>query len=139
MNARRVFYQPRHPGIIDTVRTTPDGVTVSETFGETLDQIRKRYPGAELGELDKVLNDSEEAFRHAPQEITQERFIQMLEVLPPVGWKNAGRTESFKLCERTFGHITAIFARIGEKYYELADRITLSHDDIINAIEERTK
>lgn len=127
-----VFYVPGKPGIID-VAVMRDGAHVGQYSGETLDQIAVRYPGAALGELGPVTEFSENCFRSPPVEITQERFIEMLEVLPPVGWKHDGTGQSFKLSERTSGNITAIFAEIGGKYFELSDSIFTPHAKIMAA------
>ena len=52
----------------------------------------------------------------------------MLGVLPPVGWNYSDPSfESFKLCERTAGSMTAIFVRIHNRYFEFSDTITLPH------------
>ncbi len=64
----------------------------------------------------------------------------MLEVLPPIRWEGRESvdrwnpeldTESFMLSERTYGNITAIFCRIGERYFEMQDSIFLTYEAII--------
>lgn len=51
---------------------------------------------------------------HPPQEITQERFWEMLEVLPPMNWAGWGEYfERFDLIERQTGNITSQYARLG--------------------------
>src|SRR5208337_362410 len=69
--------------------------------------------------------------RGPPVEITEEKFQEMLEVLPPKNWVNRGRTETFKLAEHTYGPITAIFCRIGDKHYTLEDDVSTPHDAIV--------
>jgi uncharacterized protein DUF1419 len=76
----------------------------------------------------------ENSFRSEPVEITEERWDEMLGVLPPVGWKNDGAHESFKISERTAGSITAIFVRIGDRYFELSDTITLPHRECVERV-----
>lgn len=73
----------------------------------------------------------EDGFRKEPVEVTLERYMEMLEVLPPVGFNNTGAEESFKLVERTAGNITAILTRIGDRYFEMSDSIFLKHADIV--------
>ncbi len=131
---RPVFFVPGRPGIIDTARLRPDGVLVGTFSGETVEEIGKRYPGTQIGELATVAQASAEAYRRPPEEITRERFIEMLEVLPPEDWQQHGATDSFKLSERTYGPITPIFARIGQRYFTLSDSFTLSHAKIIEAV-----
>ncbi len=133
MNANTpVFYVPGRPGIL-ALAIERDGVLRSEFGNETLEQMCARYPGAALGELGPVSEQSESFYRSAPVEITRERFIEMLEVLPPVGWVHAGDAETFKLSERTSGNITPIFCRIGERHFELSDSIFMKHDAIVAA------
>ena len=66
----------------------------------------------------------ENQFKSEPVEITEERWHEMLGVLPPVAWKSDSTGESFKISERTAGSITAIFVRIRHRYFELSDTCT---------------
>jgi hypothetical protein len=125
-----VFYVPSRPGIID-LAISRDGVMRGAYSNETLEEMALRYPGVQLGELGPVSAASDDAFRCPPQPISEERFIEMLEVLPPEDWQGADGAESFKLSERTSGSITAIFCRIGNRYFELQDSFTLSHNEIV--------
>jgi hypothetical protein len=78
-------------------------------------------------------------FRGAPTETTRERFQDMLEMLPPVAWTDRGATDTFKLLEPTYGPITAIFCRIGDRYYEMSDDIGMPHEKIVAAVEEAVR
>ena len=127
-----VFYVPGKPGIID-LAILHNGLQVGQYSGETIDQMAIRHPGVALGELGPVCEQSENYFRHAPVKITRERFFEMLEVLPPVGWIHEGNAESFKLSERTSGNITAIFAAVAGQYFEMSDSIFMSHAKIVEA------
>lgn len=125
-----VFYVPGRLGLID-LAVERNGQLTGAYSGETLDQIRARYPGAEIGKLGPVAEQTENAFKSGPEEITEERFVEMLGVLPPVQWTNRDGCESFKLSERTSGSITAIFCRIGGRYFTLSDSIATPHADIV--------
>jgi hypothetical protein len=125
-----VFYVPGRPGIID-LAIERDGVMRGGYSNESLDEMDKRYPGVQLGKLGPVAAASEDMFRSPPQPISEERFREMLEVLPPQGWHSGDGAESFKLCERTSGSITAIFCRIGDRYFEMQDSFTLPHNEIV--------
>lgn len=70
----------------------------------------------------------ENAFKTEPAEITEERYTEMLNVLPPVAWTNANG-ESFKISERLAGAVTAIFVRIGERYVTFHDDIRTPHEE----------
>jgi hypothetical protein len=127
------FHQPGKPGIIDAVHPVTGLGCYS---GETLEQIQARYPGAVVGEMDAIIEASDNHYRRPPVEISRERFWEMLGVLPPEGWHVFGESESFKLSEYTSGLITAIFARIGPddhraRFFEMQDSVTLKHDEIV--------
>lgn len=68
------------------------------------------------------------------KEITQERFDDMLEVMPPLLWRNAGNTESFMLCEAYINDWHLTFCRIGQKYYEMRVRNSLTHQEIVSLV-----
>lgn len=93
----------------------------SEIAGETLEQIRLRYPGAQLVEFGPWCAAKEKALCSEPEPITEARFMEMLEVLPPQRWQRGENCESFELCEHTSGRVTAIFCRIGDRYFEFSD------------------
>ena len=122
------YYQPGKPGIIDAIN--PD--TGLGLYGKhTLAETRVEYPGAEIGDFDTVVNQQDAYWRKPPVEITRERFWEMLEVLPPEDWRSNGDHETFKLMEYTSGNITAIFCRIGERYWEMQDSVFLSSAQIV--------
>lgn len=74
-----------------------------------------------------ALNRAEAPFISACEEISEDRYLEMLNILPPAGWKTDSDGESFKMCEYTSGRITAIFVRIGERYVTLSDRMSTPH------------
>jgi hypothetical protein len=125
-----VFYVPGRPGIID-LAIERDGLMRGGYSGETLEEMSKRHPGVQIGKLGQVAAASDDMFRHPPQPITKARFVEMLEVLPPEDWHCGDGAESFKLSERTSGSITAIFCRVGNRYFEMQDSFTLSHNEIV--------
>jgi hypothetical protein len=57
----------------------------------------------------------------APWAITEERWWEMLEVLPPSKWRHSAGCESFHVCEYLSGNVVSWFVRLGEQYYELQD------------------
>lgn len=50
--------------------------------------------------------------------ISEERFQEMLEVLPPENWRNTGNFEMFRMCEYMIGNYTSHFLRIRDEYFE---------------------
>ncbi|WP_337263703.1 MULTISPECIES: hypothetical protein [unclassified Serratia (in: enterobacteria)] len=67
-------------------------------------------------------------------EITETRFNDMLEVLPPLDWWGGEHSQSFKLMEMYSGNITDIFARFGTRYFQMRNIVTLTHAQIIEKV-----
>lgn len=99
----------------------PDGR--SEVTGETLEQIRKRYPAAELVEADPWYIAKEKALCTEPAPVTFEKWWEMLEVLPPQNWQRGKNCESFEMSEHTSGRITEVYVRLGRHYYAYCTRV----------------
>lgn len=81
LNVEMVFAVPGEHSIIDIA--LPNGR--AQLSGETLDEVRKRYPGAELMTWESW-QEAEIKRQNTPlewQEVTAERYHEMLEVLPP--------------------------------------------------------
>lgn len=93
----------------------------SAVCGETLEQIRKRYPKAEIVTWEPWLSNKEKAHCTEPQPIDKDRFMEMLEVLPPQRWQHGKNCESFELMEHYSGRVTSIYARFGNRYFEWMD------------------
>jgi hypothetical protein len=127
MVIEKCFYVPGTATIIDLV----DDNGRSVVRNETLEEIRLRYPGAEIGLFDAVFAHVENSFKSESQEITKEQYWYALEVLPPVAWRINSGEESFKMSEQAYGNITAIYARIGDRYFTLSDSISTPHKEII--------
>ncbi len=113
-----------------------EDVIVQLNSTETSEQIRLRHPGATLAEWEDVYAETEASCKTEPVEITEDNFLKALNVLPPVRWTKRSDSESFKLSERLYGSITAIYARIGDRYYTFSDNIALPHDDVISRIKQ---
>ena len=132
MKNEQVFYSAAKYRVIDGVRADGRG----HYSGETLEQMRARYPDVEIIGVDTAIERLDAAFRSAPAEVTEERFWEMLDVLPPLDWRGSDGAESFKLSEFTSGTITAIFCRIGTRYFELSDNVSTPHEEIVRRCRE---
>ena len=127
------FYEPGSHSIID-LAVLVDNVWRSQINNEDIDQLRARYPNAEFGDFDVIYEQKINSYKSDPVEITEAEFIRALEILPPVGWTTAKGVESFKMSERLSGMITAIYARVGKRYFSFNDTITLKADEIADRI-----
>jgi len=118
----------------DLVFVDDVGVVRSQCFRKTLPEYRTENPNAELWLYEDAFKEIEKAqereYKHPPVEITEERFSEMLNVLPPDDWARGGTTESFKMCEKMMGVYTSIFCRIGDRYFEMMDDYKTRHDVI---------
>jgi len=113
MNSTHIFVQS--PFLcIDEVR--PD-TGRSRICNKTLEQIQAEYPGAEVVAWEPWLQNKEKALCTEAERITEETFIEMLEVLPPDNWQRQKGAQSFELCEHTSGRVTAIYCCFGGRYY----------------------
>jgi hypothetical protein len=101
---------------------------------QTLEEIEARYPGAFVMEWEKYIDLHDEAVKSPPIEISEEKFIEMLEVLPPVNWHREEETESFKMSERLSGSITAILCRVGDRYFQMSDSFFMKHAEIVSKV-----
>jgi hypothetical protein len=127
--ATHVFYSAEKNCIIDTC--TDENPPRSHIYGNTLPEIRQRYPDAVMMNLDNACTIMDEKNRLPVSETTEAEFWEMLETLPPAGWKRDATGESFKMSELYSGNITSIYACIKGHYFTLRDDIRTPHAEII--------
>lgn len=99
--------------------------------GETLEQVRVRYPEAEIIEVYEFIDKKEKTLCSDPVEITEEKYIEMLEVLPPDNWIRKNGESSFELCEHLSGRVTSIYCVVEGKYFSFSGIAGSSHEDKI--------
>lgn len=136
----QVFYVTGARSIIDAVG--PDGRGLYSH--DTAEAIQARAPGAQVVDIGEAARQIDNVFRKPPQQITRERWWQMLEMLFPDDWHHGFGSESFKLSERLAGNVAQIFCRIGStedtsSYWEMADLVTLRHADIVALVQAAIK
>lgn len=66
-----------------------------------------------------------------PVEVTEERFWEMLEVLPPCKWTRLHGSESFYISEAETMNLHTWLVRIGTNHYELVAPNNLTHEEIL--------
>lgn len=133
-----VFYVPaekeRVPLIVDETMLRADGVLVGRYSCQTIDQVRVRHPGVQIGELDTIVAETEAMMITTPVEIDEEAFDYALEVLPPRDYATFGACTSFKMCEHLTGRITAVYAQVDGSYYAFNDVYTITHAQIVEKV-----
>lgn len=120
------WYVPGETHIVDLIHPD-DGLTLHAAEDERL--VRARHPNAQRMRCEAAWTAADAAgtarYRQDITEITEERFHDALNVLPPVGWTTRQGVESFRISERLWGSITDIYARLGNRHFMLADDIRL--------------
>lgn len=133
-----VFYMPARPNrsihVIDLCVFDSTGTLRGRCSGQTLRELNGRYPGIELGEFDLVLAEKERQTQTSPEEISQRRYIQALEAMPPMQMRSAGGWDTFRMSERHFGRVTAVYATNHRQYFTFLARDTLTHEEIVQQI-----
>lgn len=116
--------------VIDFVRH--DGLT--QIDGSTFDDLRGEYPDVSIEEFEIAYRAIEACFISPVRPVSYEQFIEALEELPPLNWVRAEDSESFKAMEMTYGNVTRIWVRVGDHYFSLSDRRTLTHAQILQKV-----
>lgn len=128
--------QKPEPVVFDpTTKTIIDFVSHYGSSETALSALEGDYgPGLVVMDFAEASRLYEDKFKAPPKEIDAARFGEMLGVLPPMGWVTRGEEESFKLSERTAGNITSIFAKVGDRHFELSESMFMTHAEIISVV-----
>lgn len=118
MNATQCFVQPDTFTIIDTVHPITGK---SVCYGDTLEQVQARYPGAIIGDFEEWCLKKEQSFLTEPMEIDRDRYDEMLNVLPPKRWVQErgpyGYESSFEMIEHQSGRVTSFYMAIHGRHF----------------------
>lgn len=128
--SEKCFFQPSTNTVIDLVRA--NGLSM---YGErTLAQLQEEE-GSDVMVMDMeaAIQQINASHTKPPFEISEDRFDDMLGILPPQKWVRYKTEESFHVSERITGNIVMIFVRIGGRYFEMHDEATLTHEDRVKA------
>ncbi|WP_072932031.1 hypothetical protein [Nissabacter archeti] len=104
--------------------------------GLSLEGFKARYPDLTLMTSETWAREMYLTFRIPAQEISEARFTDMLDVLPPYIWNAPGKGQgkSFVMEEVMRGGVSDIYVEWQGKYYTLRDYGTLSHNEIITRV-----
>ena len=106
----------------------------------TLDEYKKEKGNENLVALEwdeyetKYLNPWHDSLKTDWQEITKDRYWEMLEVLPPVRWHKFTGGDFFFISEATTGSLHSHFCQYHGRYYERMADIRDSYDQIMASI-----
>lgn len=122
------YYQPGKSWCIDVIAA--DGLTSIRQ--DTEEQVRQRYPDAIRIDLDAFCQIAEALVIQAPERITEERWDEMLNVLPPHWWVNRDGEESFRICEAYSGCVRSCFVRLVDgSMWECRQSDKMTHADLV--------
>lgn len=111
----------------------PDG-TIAYTDGLTVDtyEAANGFPVRVVGddEFNEMIQEFVNGLISAPVEITEERFWEMLEVLPPSKWTHHDGIEMFHVCERITHNLVSWFAHLGDRFFECTARDNINRDEL---------
>lgn len=126
------FVSPEQRCVIDMVRD--DGK--SWILGQSLEQVRSRYPDAQEMALEKAVSAIEASMiAGAVIEINEEAFTSAFGCMPPRRWINDGSSESFMSPEHFYGAVTSVYVRLGTRYFTFHDRCTASHLAVVGRVQ----
>ncbi len=125
----RVFFDQKSQNLVDSVHEV-NGVLRGFYSHQTLEEMKVRYPEIVVMDTMEAVKLHESKFITPVTEIDDDRFSDMLEVLPPSRWKHFPGGEHFHICERISGNIVSWCVRIGSRYFTFQDVSNLSTDDI---------
>lgn len=111
-----------------------DGEWVSRYGSQTLEVLRRMYPDMALMSIPECYTLQNERFRQPWKEVTEARYLDQLEVLPPMDWRSSEDGASFKSCEMYGADVTSIFASKNGRFFECRDVCTLTHQEIVAAV-----
>lgn len=130
--AGMVFYTVAGRATVDLVGQDGNGVWTKQTE----DALRERYADLAKGTEAEAQQAIEEQFRKGPVEISALDFHEALGMMPPVRHAWLGNTESFQCLEASYRNVAAMWVRIGERHFRLADRRSVRHDDLVRQVRE---
>lgn len=119
------------PQALDVVLVDEAGNKFGMWSRDSESEIKSRYQGVSIIPVSEFVDMQNKACLTEPVQITEERFIEALEVMPPLHWVRRGADESFKFQERYSGNVTSIFVRLGKEFYTFNGMDNMTHDAII--------
>ena len=114
---RMAIYKTGETGLQTTVS---DGMCdyTDYTVAEYLEKLGPEYACIPLDDaVDRIMAAQNSQFVKPWAEISEDVWVDALEVLPPNRWMNCKGIEFFQISERTIGNLTATYAKVNERYF----------------------
>lgn len=108
---------------------------------ETIEQYLEKHPNFKAmdhEEFEKWMEERHDALISAPEEITQERWYEMLEILPPCRWGDIGSWNLFHVSERLSGNLVNWFAKHHStgRYFEFTHYADAGKNTLLSHLKE---
>jgi len=109
-----------------------------EIGGFSLESMKQKYHDLVLITSEALEQIRYEFNRKPVNEITEEIYTDMLEVLPPMNWHRSGNGggTSFHMEEIFMGGVVDIYVEWEGRFFELRDDLDLSHEQIIAVVKQ---
>ena len=135
MNIEKVIYEDGKCNIQTTVYADSEGIERCAYSGylnklekdQTVSEYLAHNPGACISfdeALARIAVAEQSAFIKPWKEISEDAWMDALEVLPPQKWQTVDGVELFRMSEYTTGSITAHYARSNGRYFTANRRIS---------------
>ncbi|MEQ1673005.1 MAG: hypothetical protein ABL893_19305, partial [Hyphomicrobium sp.] len=108
----------------------------NETEADAFKRLASYGTALTILTADAAMERYENTFKTEPKEITEAKFMEMLCILPPSDWRNDGTAESFKMCERQAGFVTAIYVHLEKRFFEFYDDIRTPHAECCKRVRQ---
>lgn len=136
-----VLYRPHSTGIA-TLLKNEDGRLVCRFSGKGVPELKEKYPGTQLFELEDATNQvlaAQRAKYCKDWELSsQDEFDEQLNVLPPRCWHTLNGVEFFSMSERLSGEITGYYAhhKATDKFFRAYRSVYEDPETITNEVRE---
>jgi len=108
-------------------------------YGGSLDELKESYPDMVLTTTDKAQALIDSKYKTVPVKIDEEKFYEMLEILPPENWNKLDGGTYFQMCEYITGSITSYYVCYLGDFYTFSDAAWMKPEEVMARIKEVVK
>ena len=102
--------------------------------GKTLEELTFEYGDVTIVDQQVAIDHDRQRNITPPRAITEDRFHDLLECLPPCKWGRFATCEAFHMSERITYDIATWCVRIGSSYYEFQDTDRMTAQEAIDKV-----
>lgn len=117
------------------VSRVADGQVIGLYSGQTVQELSGRYGDCVVMTMDDAFEHQSNAACRPLEPCTEEHYMEMLEVLPPLRWVNEREMSSFRVGECCTGDVYTAMVRIrvpdGYRFFKGRKRIGTTHSELV--------